>query len=1489
MSAAIWCPERKGYVGDELMAGGGKFGPQYAYSHRQSDHYRGSLPFTEFIEVAVATPVYIFGIVIGMPRGVGSIVAIRARNPLAEEGSDGEWVRMYEANPLLEQDRKNRAVGGPYWNWAPNVCRTHFLADTIRIEVDTSDETGVGDWNYIDAVEIFGSTSIQEGALRQEADITGDIGKTDAWVTEGTTVTRNVKVVFVPHTNAHGEDSFEYKATDCTGDMFRISEPGLVSIIIDDVNDAPSIVIDAVGVTTNKDEQLNFSALVADVETAPSQLVIEITGLPPGTASRFYDGPTLVSPSALPHRLANALNVLSFRFDSLVGLESFQVPDGELQRTAATAHVSFTATDPHGGTTASIVQLQFTTATLSCVADDHEVIYEGELPVCSACAPGRAARPGSPGCNICAEGYFRLTVADDASSCAACPLFAVHCPRDATLATMELSAGWWRASNRSAELHWCGEAPGRVRFRLLNWLEGNSAGPVNLSSAAARAICRGGAFPSVDGRGADGSCAPNHLGPLCRSCDPSYYLDGNTHCTVCPEGGSIAVLISCVIVTGLVAVVGFRLLFWYHTRPMLASAGVVPQCADACLRVLSKQVHHLNKMRANNVLVPTLKLIISYSQVVSAIPNAFDLDMPDSYYRALGWLDVFTLQWLLELGFDPACVGNGDLATRTTIFGFTPLGIIVLLPFVASGFNLLAIVAVRALPLSCFPASHGEKVSIKDRLYRSFVRMLPLSVCIAFISVTSVTSKIFAAFDCLTIETDSISDTKASRDFVSTDLTLQCDTSVAEYHQLLNLAYILLLLWPVAMPLAFGVLLFSMRRKLLHRRGSQLTRATSFLHKEYEAEYFFWEPLVLMQRLALIGWVQLVPRDKQLLRIIVGLLVSLMYTLLLMIYKPYFSFLVDTLAIISQGSLVLVFISALLLKTFDLTKPAGIEVEVTGFSSEDTIALFAIVATLSILVTVTLAALHEVHKQSNVKVLLCTKNNQQPTLELGKRMSYHLFLSHAWSSAQDTSAVIKHMLRWLLPGVSVFLDVDDLEEIGNLEAYVNSSQCILVMLTQGYFTSRNCLREFNQSLATNKPLVLVNEGDLSKGGAPLSVLRLEFERHEQQKRGFIVGERCRHEKRGLGTVKAYDGESGMVKLEFDDPPGDLHTCKPSSQYRLHLLKTNGLSQAAKVFERDDIIMWQRVAEFQAISLRLIAEQLLRATPVYSRQPLFASSLYIPNAIDCQDLQLPPGTRVYVSVHNPGASQLARELEIRLLLSGSNLLVNTISKLAASAKSLTARAGMSNGTLGVKLQAKVEAAAESKASSKPLSQEAASIRVQSHYRGHKSRRRSRLRTRIMTTFTTDASEFDPVDAVGLDSQRRWSIAKGMVAKGMVAKGVGPPITHMLLVLNKSTFQGDAGDELFDEVAKARTNGVEVVMAHECDVQRGGCNFVQFFETTPQKLISDGLFDKIAIACHAEPYRQMSMSLIAKALGAKSGRRKKARRQTVKDTEIGFNAV
>lgn len=77
-------------------------------------------------------------------------------------------------------------------------------------QVDTTAETGVADWNYIDYVRVFGATKLQAAALP-----------------DGVSA-----VVYVPDAEAFGADSFEYRATDCPGDLFRFSADGVVSFDI---------------------------------------------------------------------------------------------------------------------------------------------------------------------------------------------------------------------------------------------------------------------------------------------------------------------------------------------------------------------------------------------------------------------------------------------------------------------------------------------------------------------------------------------------------------------------------------------------------------------------------------------------------------------------------------------------------------------------------------------------------------------------------------------------------------------------------------------------------------------------------------------------------------------------------------------------------------------------------------------------------------------------------------------------------------------------------------------------------------------------------------------------------------------------------------------------------------------------------------------------------------------------------------------------------
>ena len=75
-------------------------------------------------------------------------------------------------------------------------------------------------------------------------------------------------------------------------------------------------------------------------------------------------------------------------------------------------------------------------------------------------------------------------------------------------------------------------------------------------------------------------------------------------------------------------------------------------------------------------------------------------------------------------------------------------------------------------------------------------------------------------------------------------------------------------------------------------------------------------------------------------------------------------------------------------------------------------------------------------------------------------------------------------------------------------------------------------------------------------------------------------------------------------------------------------------------------------------------------------------------------------------------------------------------------------------------------------------------------------------------------------------------------------------HMLLYLCKETFVGDSGRRLAHEVREATRLSLDIVMVHECDPDKNGCPFAQFFRTTPEDLVSGGLYGAIAV-CHRRP--------------------------------------
>ena len=201
------------------------------------------------------------------------------------------------------------------------------------------------------------------------------------------------------------------------------------------------------------------------------------------------------------------------------------------------------------------------------------------------------------------------------------------------------------------------------------------------------------------------------------------------------------------------------------------------------------------------------------------------------------------------------------------------------------------------------------------------------------------------------------------------------------------------------------------------------------------------------------------------------------------------------------------------------------------------------------------------------------------------------------------------------------------------------------------------------------------------------------------------------------------------------------------------------SMQLKVFgppdAKRDVVIWHRFKDFQIVSIKLMAEQLLRGCPHEKR--LEDVRLFVPGELPRQKLMLRKRPVVFASPNNPRALTVAKEI--------------------ASA-------------MGGRIDVTSEHASEDR-----------------------------------------------------------------------------EITHFLLLLNNRTFIDTAGEELAKELRSARAAGVKVLLVHENDMERGGCEFGIFFDgRTPQDLIDDGIYYNIAVALHSGQFWPVSAALAAKGLGA-----------------------
>ena len=140
----------------------------------------------------------------------------------------------------------------------------------------------------------------------------------------------------------------------------------------------------------------------------------------------------------------------------------------------------------------------------------------------------------------------------------------------------------------------------------------------------------------------------------------------------------------------------------------------------------------------------------------------------------------------------------------------------------------------------------------------------------------------------------------------------------------------------------------------------------------------------------------------------------------------------------------------------------------------------AVILTAAMLVALVLLIFIQSVNELKAPLVRLVSTGSTPRLIIPQECKYHIFVSHIWATGQDKVHKIVRMLKLYIQGVQIWLDVDVLENLSDLEECVKESALFILFYSEGYFKSVNCRREVVKAMKLRKPImVLFEQGDIS--------------------------------------------------------------------------------------------------------------------------------------------------------------------------------------------------------------------------------------------------------------------------------------------------------------------------------------------------------------------------------------------------------------------------
>jgi len=251
-----------------------------------------------------------------------------------------------------------------------------------------------------------------------------------------------------------------------------------------------------------------------------------------------------------------------------------------------------------------------------------------------------------------------------------------------------------------------------------------------------------------------------------------------------------------------------------------------------------------------------LKALVGIYQCVGAVPVVFNVAIPQGLEGYAQWIEVLEVGFGLDAIIEGTCVGS--YSRRLLLASCWPIALLLLATAGCVGWEWTS-------------GRKKKSASLSAASVKGLQRVLPFSLVVTFLLVPSTATLIFKTFLCDAYEYSAL----VTHKYLHDDLKLNCSSS--EYAATRNFALVLVCVWPFGVPIAYGLLLLLIKDDLLKRRPTQLNRATAFLWADYHAQAFWWEPFEMCRKLVVTGWVLLVPEDKEQLRVLLAILVSVSF------------------------------------------------------------------------------------------------------------------------------------------------------------------------------------------------------------------------------------------------------------------------------------------------------------------------------------------------------------------------------------------------------------------------------------------------------------------------------------------------------------------------------------------------------------------------------------------------------------------------------------